>query len=100
MIGLEDRDYIIMLYDFYGELFNDRQREYFEEYYFNNLSLAEISEKIGVSRNAIHKGIQTVEQRLKFYEEKLCLYSKSCIIYDIIEKINDKEIKKMLEGLV
>ena len=37
-----DRDYIVMLYDFYGELFNDKQREYFEDYYFNNLSLAEI----------------------------------------------------------
>ena len=100
MICLEDRDYIVMLYDFYGELFNDRQREYFEEYYFNNLSLGEISEKLGVSRNAIHKVIQSVCDKLKFYEEKLCLYRKSCIIYDIIEKINDKEIKKILEGLV
>ena len=100
VISLEDRDYIIMLYDFYGELFIGRQREYFEEYYFNNLSLGEISEKLGVSRNAIHKVIQSVCDKLKFYEEKLCLYRKSCIIYDIIEKINDKEIKKILEGLV
>ena len=100
MISLEDRDYIIMLYDFYGELFNGRQREYFEEYYFNNLSLAEISEKLGVSRNAIHKVIQGICDKLKFYEEKLSLYGKSCIIYDIMDKVNDEEIKKMLEGLV
>lgn len=97
---MEDRDYIIMLYDFYGELFNDRQREYFEEYYFNNLSLAEIGEKLGVSRNAIHKVIQGVCDKLKFYEEKLGLYNKNKIICDIIEKEQDKEIKSMLEGLV
>lgn len=100
MIYLEDRDYIIMLYDFYGELFNDRQREYFEEYYFNNLSLAEIGEKLGVSRNAIHKVIQGVCDKLKFYEEKLGLYNKNKIICGIIEKEQDKEIKSMLEGLV
>ena len=93
---MEDRDYIILLYDFYGELFNDRQREYFEEYYFNNLSLAEI----GDSRNAVHKVIQGVCDKLKFYEEKLCLYRKSCIIYDIMNRVNDKDIKEMLEGLV
>ena len=47
-----------MLYDFYGELLNDKQREYFEDYYFNNLSLGEISENTGLSRNAMHKNIK------------------------------------------
>ena len=97
---MDSRDYMVMLYDFYGELFNDKQREYFEDYYFNNLSLAEIADNFGVSRNAIHKGIQTVEQRLKFYEEKLGLYRKNKIICDIIKLEKDEEIKKMLEGLV
>ena len=97
---MSDRDYIVMLYDFYGELFTDRQREYFEEYYFQNLSLSEIGINLGVSRNAIHKVIQGVEEKLKFYEEKLGLYRKSLIIYDIIEKENDEELKKKLEGLI
>ena len=96
---MESRDYIIMLYDFYGELFNDKQREYFEEYYFNNLSLGEIGEKLGVSRNAVHKVIQGVEEKLGFYEEKLGLYQKNKIIYGIMEKINDEDIKKRLEEL-
>ena len=97
---MESRDYIIMLYDFYGELFNDKQREYFEEYYFNNLSLAEIGEELGVSRNAVHKVIQGVEEKLNFYEDKLGLYKKNKIICDIIEKENDKEIKRMLKELI
>lgn len=89
-----------MLYDFYGELFNERQREYFEEYYFNNLSLAEIGEMLGVSRNAVHKVIQGVEEKLKLYEEKLGLYEKNKIIYGIMDKIEDVEIKKELEKFV
>ena len=96
---MESRDYIIMLYDFYGELFNDKQREYFEEYYFNNLSLGEIGEKLDVSRNAVHKVIQGVEEKLGFYEEKLGLYQKNKIIYGIMDKINDEDIKKRLEEL-
>ena len=97
---MESRDYIIMLYDFYGDLFNDKQKNYFEEYYFNNLSLGEISEQLGVSRNAVHKVIQGMEEKLTFYEEKLCLYKKSNIIYDIMGKIEDKDLKKKLEELL
>ena len=97
---MSNRDYLVMLYDFYGELFNERQREYFEEYYFNNLSLAEIGEELGVSRNAVHKVIQGVEEKLNFYEEKLGLYKKNKIICDIIERENDKEIKKLLKELI
>lgn len=97
---MSDRDYLVMLYDFYGELFNEKQREYFEEYYFQNLSLGEISVNLGVSRNAIYKGIRVVEEKLKFYEEKLRLFHKNQVICDIIKKENDEEIKKMLEGLV
>ena len=73
---MEDRIYLIDLYDIYGELLDDKKREYFESYYFDNLSLGEISENLDVSRNAVHKQIKVVEDKLKFYEEKLCLYQK------------------------
>ena len=97
---MEDREYLIILYDYYGELLNDVQREYFEEYYFNNLSLAEIGEMLGVSRNAVHKVIQGVEEKLRFYEEKLGLYKKNKIIYDIMDRVEDVEIKRELEKFV
>ena len=38
------------LYDFYGELLNDRQRKAYEDFYFNDLSLSEIAEEEGISR--------------------------------------------------
>ena len=100
MIFLEKRDYLIILYDLYGELLNDKQQQYFEEYYFNNLSLGEISENLNISRNAVHKSLQSVEEKLQFYEEKLKLYKKSKIIYDIIDKESSQEIKKILKEMI
>ena len=97
---MDDRDYIIMLYDYYGELFNDKQREYFEDYYFNNLSLGEISDNIGISRNAIHKVIKNMDDKLLFYESKLHLYDKYVSIRKIISYINDEDIKRKIEELL
>ena len=82
---MEERNYLIILYDYYGELLTDKQRMYFEDYYFNNLSLGEISENDGYSRNAIHKNIKTAEEKLYFYEEKLGLYKKKKLLEDIIK---------------
>lgn len=96
---MEERDKIIILYDYYSELFSEKQRQYFEDYYFSNLSLGEISENTGLSRNAIHKNIKTVEEKLAFYEEKLQLYKKKQLLEELINKIDDKEIKEKLESL-
>ncbi len=96
---MEEVNYLIMLYDFYGELLSDKQREYFEDYYFNNLSLGEISENTGLSRNAIHKNIKNSEDRLNFYEEKLGLYKKRIKLEEIIKSINDENIAKRLSDL-
>lgn len=56
--------YIIDLYDIYGELLTSKQQDYFEDYYFNNLTLAEMSENYNVSRNAVHKQIKEAEEKL------------------------------------
>lgn len=97
---MSDRDKWVMLYDFYGELFNDKQKKYFEEYYFNNLSLSEIGNNFGISRNAVHKVIQGMEEKLVFYEEKLGLYHKNQIICDIINKEDDERVIEILKGLM
>ena len=94
---MEQRDYFIILYDYYSTLFSDKQRIYFEDYYFNNLSLSEISENMGISRNAIHKGIKLMEKKLLFYEDKLSLYKNSVELGKIIEKIDNKKLKDELE---
>ena len=95
---MEERDYLIILYDFYSELLTDKQREYFEDYYFNNLSLSEISENTSLSRNAIHKNIKSVCDKLYFYEDKLKLYKKRLQLYSIISDM-DENIKNKIEEI-
>ncbi len=97
---MEKRDYFIILYDYYSELFTDKQKKYFEDYYFNNLSLGEISDNINISRNAVHKVIKNVEDKLLFYEDKLKIYNKSVLIKKIISNIEDEKTKKDLERLI
>ena len=96
---MNERIYLIDLYDIYGELLDDKKKEYFESYYFDNLSLGEISENLGISRNAVHKQLKVVEEYLRFYEEKLKLYSKRKELESIISKIDDNSLKEKLENL-
>ena len=65
-------DYVY-LFDYYGELFTEKQKEYFKDYYFNNLTLQEIADNNNVSRNAIHKNIKEILSKLDYYESKLKL---------------------------
>ena len=95
---MDERIYLIDLYDIYGELLDDKKKEYFESYYFDNLSLGEISENLEVSRNAVHKQLKVVEDKLKFYEEKLGLYKKRKELIDIMNICSD-EIKEKLEKI-
>ena len=57
---MDEINELIMLYDYYGELLSDSQKEYFMDYYFNNLSLGEIADNLEISRNAVHKQIKRV----------------------------------------
>ena len=98
---MEDRDYLILLYDYYGDLFNEKQREYFESYYFLNLSLSEIGNNLNISRNAVHKVIQGMEEKLYFYEKKLGMVQTNREICDIIKNENNiDKLKQQLERIV
>lgn len=97
---MDNRVYLINLYDYYGVLLTDKQQAYFEDYYFNNLSLQEIAELYKISRNAIHKQLKDVVLKLEQYEEKLNLYQKALKINTILEKLTDQKIKEKIESLI
>ena len=97
---MEKLIYLNNLYDLYGVLLTEKQQTYFEEYYFNNLSYGEISEKYNISRNACFKQLKIIEDKLYDYEEKLKLYYKKEKINAIIKLIDDKNLKKELENLL
>ncbi len=97
---MEDVVYYNNLYDLYGELLTDRQKEYFEDYYFNNLSFSEMADNYGVSRNAIFKQIHIVVDKLDEYESKLKLYEKRKKLNELINGVKDTKLREKLEELV
>lgn len=92
-------DYMIVLYDYYGELFTDIQKKYFEDYYFNNYTLSEMASNYNVSRNAISKNINATVDKLLFYEDKLKLWQKKNKLDKILEGIDDEELVQKIKQL-
>ena len=93
---MQDRIYITNLYDIYGELLTQKQKDYFEDYYFDNLSLSEISENYNVSRNAVHKQIKETEEKLNHFENILKIYEKNKKIEKLCDKIDEDTKNKIL----
>ena len=85
-----ERNEIIKLYDIYHNLLTEKQRTYFEDYYFSDLSLAEIAENYDVSRNAVHDQLKRCVNELEDYENKLHLKEK----FENISNLNLDEKQK------
>ncbi len=97
---MKDFIYYNDLYDCYKELLTKKQKEYFEDYYFSNLSLGEIADNYNVSRNAVHKQLQITINKLKEYEGKLNIYKNKKEIESILEETDINKIKNRLEKLI
>ena len=61
---------IVLLYDYYGDLLTDRQRECFEMRYNQDMSLSEIAEEMGISRQGVHDNLNRTEALLRNMEAK------------------------------
>ena len=94
-----DNLYLTYLYDIYGELLTEKQKLYFEDYYFNNLSLSEMSENYDVTRTAIHNLLKSTEEKLKYFESVLKLYDKKIKIEKVIKNYSEKD-KKEIENIL
>ena len=70
---MERIEYASMLYDFYGSLLSDSQSEVMALYHEDNLSLSEIAEQLGQSRQAVHYTLKKAEKALGSYERALGL---------------------------
>lgn len=100
--------YLTLLFDFYGELLTEKQKSVIDLYYFNDLSLNEIAEEHGITRQAVLDMIKRTEKLLNQYESKLKLVDRYIDRKNKIEKIlslidntdNIAEIKKMLLEMV
>ncbi len=83
---------ISYLLDFYGELLSDRKRTVMDMYFNEDLSLAEIAEQIGISRQGVRDIIKKSEEDLHFYEEKLGLAKKLQAVESAVTALYDKAI--------
>ena len=87
---LEKRQQNIVLYDLYGGLLTEKQRNIFDLYYQNDYSIGEIAEELEISRQAVYDAIKRSEHILNEYEAKLFLAEKEIKRRTAWEKLKEK----------
>ena len=94
---LDEFSLINQLFDLYGELLTEKQRQVIEEYFSYNLSLSEISEELNISRSAVKDSLEHAKNNLLNYEEKIQLLKKIKAIenMDIDLTIKEKILKEL-----
>ena len=78
---------ISYLLDFYGEILSEKKRSVMEMYYNEDLSLSEIAEQIGISRQGVRDIVKKTEEELVFWEEKLGLAKRDLELRGRAERI-------------
>lgn len=73
----QDAFSMTLLFDYYGDLLAEKQRTYFDLYYNQDLSLAEIAENEGISRQGVHDALTRAEAVLRQFEEKTGLVARA-----------------------
>jgi len=76
-----------LLFDFYGELLSEHQRSIYKDVVFHDLSLSEIAEEYGISRQGVHDIVKRVNHSLYSYEEKLHLVEKFLLTKEKLHRI-------------
>ena len=77
-----------LLYDFYGELLTTHQKEVYEQFILDDLSLSEIAESAGISRQGVHDLIRRCQKALEGYENKLHLVERFLSIKEKVGQID------------
>lgn len=78
-----------LLYDFYGELLTEHQKTIYEDFVLNDLSLSEIAQEQGISRQGVYDLVKRCNKILDGYEDKLKLVSKFISAKNKVKKIHE-----------
>ena len=87
------------LFDFYGELLTERQRQVYTSVVFEDYSLSEVAEELGIRRQGVHDMIRRCNRTLEEYEEKLHLVEKFLNIRSQVIKIHELADKYHAEDI-
>lgn len=74
--GIEERVALSMLYDFYGALLKENQQQMYEAYILEDLSITEIAQNMGITRQGVHDAVKRTTRQLQEYEKKLGLVER------------------------
>ena len=98
-----------LLYDFYGELLTEHQQKIYEDVVFHDMSLSEIAQENGISRQGVHDLVKRCDKILQGYEDKLGLVSKFHQTKKMVEDIRqltkdyqlsrEPELVERIEGI-
>ena len=95
---------ISQLYDFYSELLSEKQKQYLNDYYFNDFSLTEISENYDISKQAVSNNIKRTIIELEQYEEKLNLIKlnneRLFLLNELRKSTSDEGILSYVDQLI
>lgn len=94
-----ERDYTLTLYELYKNLLTEKQKMYFEEYYYEDLSMQETADNHKVSKAYVGKIINETVKKLIKYEELLHINSKNESLRKIANTLNE-ELKEKIENII
>lgn len=93
-----------LLYDFYGELLTNHQRQIYEDAVFADMSLSELAEEYGISRQGVHDLLKRCDKQLKGYEDKLGLLQRFSRIQQMVKEIEARttqaDIRRLAEQIL
>ncbi len=93
-----------LLFDFYGELLTEHQRNIYEEVVFDDCSLGEVAERHNVSRQSVHDIVRRTRKMLEGYEEKLGLVGRFLHLKERINEIktltDDERVRKLADEML
>ena len=95
-----DRVEIINLFDVYVTLLTDREKEIFKYYYYEDLSLSEISENLNITRTGVFNALKKVEEKLLQYENNLKLMNIKNTLKGLLEEQDIETIKSKLKKII
>lgn len=101
---IDERVRVSKLYDYYGLLLNENQRVLCESYLYDDLSLSEIAESAGISRQGVHDKIKRSLKQMEAFEERLALIKRTekieeqlFFIRQALLEQEDRGIKSLIE---
>ncbi|MBE7083237.1 MAG: DNA-binding protein [Clostridiales bacterium] len=90
----------IELFELYKDLLTEKQRELFSSHYLFDLSLAEIAEEEGGTRQSVYDAVKKVKKKLLEYENALKIKEKKDKIFALLSDINDEKIATALREIL